>query len=76
MRVRSLALARRDRPRASGVPRQARIVLDALMRCGMIVAEDGSDRYVAGAPSPQFNDDALHAPHRVRGAEFEVVQSR
>jgi len=60
----------------SGFPRQARIVLQALQRYGMIVADNGSDWFVTGAPSPRWDDDALHTLSRVRGADFEVVARR
>jgi hypothetical protein len=59
----------------SGFPRQARVVLVALQRYGMILADNGSDLYVSGSPSPLWNDDALHTLHRVPGAAFEVVKT-
>lgn len=57
----------------SGYPRQARIVLVALKRYGMILADNGSDWFITGAPSSRWNDDALNAIKRVRGADLEVV---
>jgi hypothetical protein len=60
----------------SGFPRQARIVLRALKRYGMIVADNGSDWYISGAPSPRWNNDALHQLGRVEGRHFEVVQTQ
>ena len=59
----------------SGFPRQARIVLRALKRYGMIVADNGSDWYISGAPSPGWNNDALHQLSRVVGRHFEVVNA-
>jgi hypothetical protein len=56
-------------------PRQARIVLVALQRYGMLVADNGSDWFVTGAPSPHWDDDALHTLSQVRGSDFEVVAS-
>jgi hypothetical protein len=56
-------------------PRQARIVLDALKRYGMIVADNGSDWYVSGAPDPRWSNDQLHTLHRVTGSAFEVVDT-
>jgi hypothetical protein len=56
-------------------PRQARIVLDALKRYGMIVADNGSDWYVSGAPDPRWSNDQLHTLHRVTGSAFEVVNT-
>jgi hypothetical protein len=57
----------------SGFPRQARVVLRALKEYGMIVADNGSDWYVSGAPDPRWSNDDLHALHRVPGSAFEVV---
>jgi hypothetical protein len=54
-------------------PRQARIVLEALKRYGMIVADNGSDWYISGAPDPRWSNDQLHTLHRVTGSAFEVV---
>jgi hypothetical protein len=57
----------------SGFPRQARIVLEALKRYGMILADNGSDWFVSGAPDPRWSNDDLHTLHRVTGGDFEVV---
>ena len=59
----------------SGFPRQARIVLRALQRYGMILADNGSPWYVTGAPHPRWDDDALHTLHRITGGDFEVVDT-
>ena len=59
-----------------GFPRQARIVLKALKRYGMIVADNGSDWFISGAPSRHWNNDALHKLGRVTGANFKVVDAR
>jgi hypothetical protein len=56
-----------------GFPRQARIVLQALKDYGLIVADNGSDWYVSGAPSPKWSNDQLHTLHSVPGSAFEVV---
>ena len=56
-------------------PRQARIVLEALKRYGMIVADNGSDWYVTGEPHPRWSNDQLHTLHRVPGSAFEVVDT-
>jgi hypothetical protein len=56
-------------------PRQARIVLTALKRYGMIVADNGSDWYITGAPSPGWSNDQLHTLGQVKGSSFEVVNT-
>ena len=54
-------------------PRQARIVLQALQEYGMILADNGSNWYVSGAPHPKWSNDQLHTLGRVPGSAFEVV---
>jgi hypothetical protein len=57
-------------------PRQVRVILAALKRYGMIVADNGSDWYVSGVPDRGWNDDQLVSSlRRVRGRDFEVVDS-
>jgi hypothetical protein len=60
----------------SGFPRQARIVLVALKRYGMLVSDNGSSWYITGAPDPRWSNDQLHTLGRVKGSDFEVVASR
>jgi len=59
----------------SGFPRQARIVLIALKRYGMIVADNGSNWYISGAPNRGWSNDQLHTLGRVTGSDFEVVDT-
>lgn len=56
-------------------PRQARIVLVALQRHGMILADNGSPWYISGAPNRHWSNDALHTLGRLTGADFEVVDT-
>ena len=57
----------------SGFPKQTRVVLQALKTYGMILADNGSNWYVSGAPSPKWSNDQLHTLHGVPGSAFEVV---
>ena len=59
----------------SGFPRQARIVLIALKRYGMIVADNGSNWYISGAPNKGWSNDQLHTLGKVTGSDFEVVDT-
>ena len=59
----------------SHFPRQARIVLQALKRYGMIVADNGSNWYISGAPNPHWSNDALHTIGQITGRDFEVVDT-
>jgi hypothetical protein len=60
----------------AGLPRQARIVAQALKRYGMILADNGSPWYISGAPDRRWNNDALHLLDRLTGRDFEVVDTR
>ena len=59
----------------SGFPRQARIVLQALKTYGMILADNGSNWYITGAPDRHWSNDDLHTIGRITGADFEVVDT-
>ena len=74
-----LPMGRRLRLKASyptaSFPRQARIVLEALKRYGMLLADNGADWHITGAPDPRWSNDQLHTLHRVPGSAFEVVKT-
>jgi hypothetical protein len=59
----------------SHFPKQARIVLQALKTYGMILADNGSNWYISGAPSPKWSNDDLHTLGQITGADFEVVDT-
>lgn len=59
----------------TGFPKQAKIVLRALKRYGMIVADNGSDWYITGSPDRRWNNDALRELGEVLGRNFEVVDT-
>jgi len=61
--------------RTATLPKQARIVARALQRYGMLVADNGSDWFVSGAPNPGWDNDDLRALGRLRGSDFEVVDT-
>ena len=71
-----LRLRLRDDYPIAGFPLQARIVLAALKRYGMIVADNGSSWYVSGEPNSRWSNDDLHTLGRVPGSAFEVVDTR
>ena len=53
----------------------ARVILTALKTYGMILADNGSDWFVSGAPDPRWNDEELGQLKRVKGSDFEVVKT-
>ena len=50
-------------------------MLTALKRYGMLVADNGSNWYISGAPSPGWSNDQLHTLGKVTGSNFEVVDT-
>jgi hypothetical protein len=61
--------------RVTGFGPQSRVILTALKRYGMIVADNGATGFISGAPSPRWDDDDLHALERVPASAFEVVDT-
>jgi uncharacterized repeat protein (TIGR01451 family) len=58
----------------SGFKPQTRVILTALKKYGMILADNGSSWYISGEPNDGWVDDDLVPDLRqVRGADFEVV---
>jgi hypothetical protein len=59
----------------SGYGPQSRVILTALKRYGMILADNGTGYYISGAPDPGWDDDELHALGGIKGSMFEVVNT-
>ena len=54
---------------------ETRALLTAMKTYGMIVADNGSNWYVSGAPDERWNNDALvRELSQVKGSDFEVVR--
>jgi hypothetical protein len=58
----------------SKFPPAAQVILIALKNYGMILADNGSDWFLSGAPDPRWDEEALHTLSRVKGRDFEVVK--
>jgi hypothetical protein len=54
---------------------EARVVLDALKRYGLIVADNGSNWFITGAADSRWNDTDLDQLKTVPGSAFEVVDT-
>jgi hypothetical protein len=50
------------------------VILTALQKYGMIMADNGSAMYLSGAPDDRWNNDDLHNLGQVPASAFEVVQ--
>lgn len=51
----------------------ARVILRALKKYGMILADNGSSWYISGAPDERWDNDVLHELDVVTGDDFEAV---
>jgi hypothetical protein len=58
----------------STFPTEARVILTALKRYGMFLADNGGGWYISGAPDPRWNDDALGTLKQVPSTAFEVIR--
>jgi hypothetical protein len=60
----------------SKYPPQARAILTALKRYGMILADSGDPYLLSGAPSSGWDFGDLDALQRVKGRDLQVVDTR
>ena len=51
------------------------VILAALKHYGMIVADNGSNWYLSGAPDDHWNNDDLAQLSHIQGSNFEVVDT-
>ncbi len=54
---------------------QARIVVEALKRYGALVADNGSNYFISGAPNKGWNNDDLSTLGGLKGSDWEVVNT-
>jgi hypothetical protein len=57
----------------SGYSPAAQVILVALKKYGMILADNGSAWYISGSPSESWDNDVLHELDAVVGSDFEAV---
>ncbi|EMK17242.1 hypothetical protein [Leptospira kirschneri] len=58
-----------------GFSKENQVILRALKKYGMILADNGSDWFLSGAPNEKWNNDQLHKLGKVLGDQFEAVDS-
>ena len=59
----------------SGFTGESRVVLEALRRYGMFVADNGSNWFISGSTDRRWNDADLEQLKTVPGSAFEVVKT-
>jgi len=54
---------------------EVRVIINTLKQYGMILADNGSDWFISGAPDERWDNEALHVLSNVKGGDFEVVDN-
>jgi hypothetical protein len=57
----------------AGFSRDVQVILTAMKRYGIVLADNGSPWYIGGVPDERWDNDVLHELHRLPGSAFEAV---
>ena len=58
----------------SGYSAANQVILNAMKKYGLILADNGSSMYISGAPDDRWDNNDLHQLGNVHASDFEVVQ--
>jgi hypothetical protein len=58
----------------AGYPARVQVILRALKKYGMMVADNGSDWFLSGVADARWSDTELNTLKQLRGSDFEVVR--
>jgi hypothetical protein len=58
----------------SSYPASAQVILTAMKKYGLILADNGSSMYISGAPDSRWSNDDLHTLGQVTATDFDVLQ--
>ena len=58
----------------SGYPASAQVILRALKKYGMMVADNGSNWFLSGTADARWNDTEMNTLKNIKGSDFEVVR--
>jgi hypothetical protein len=58
----------------SGFPEDDKVILTAFKTYGLILADNGGDMFISGAPDSRWNDGNLNLLKQLHASDFEVVQ--
>lgn len=58
----------------SAYPARVQVILTAMKKYGIILADIGSNLFITGAPDERWNNDELSSLKNVKGSQFEVVK--
>jgi hypothetical protein len=55
-------------------PARVQVILKAMKKYGLILADIGSNMYITGAPDDRWNNDELRQLGNVKASDFEVIK--
>ena len=58
----------------SGYSPRLQVILTAMKKYGLILADIGSNMYISGAPDERWDNDELHLLGNIKASSFEVVK--
>jgi hypothetical protein len=58
----------------SSFSQRNQVILKAMKKYGLILADIGSNLYISGAPDERWNNDELRQLGQLKGSDFEVVK--
>jgi len=58
----------------SGYSAANQVILNAMKKYGLIMADNGSNLFISGAPDDRWDNNDLHVLGKVKASDFEVVQ--
>src|SRR4029077_17265851 len=59
----------------SSYPADVQVILRAMKRYGIILADNGSAWYISGKPDDRWNNDNFHSLGQLLGSNFEAVDA-
>jgi len=57
----------------SGYPTEVRVILTAMKKYGIILADNGSNWFISGVPDERWDNEALSTLRSIHGRDFEAV---
>src|SRR6185503_11422714 len=56
-------------------PSEVQVILRAMKKYGIILADNGTSWYISGTPDPRWNNTHLHMFHQLLGSNFEAIDA-
>lgn len=60
----------------NGFAPEVRVILTALKKYGMFMADNGSNFFISGVPDQRWNNDVLRQLKKVTAGDFEVIEMK